>query len=183
MRIRYLNDQLDVTPLRRLGLVLFVLLLPLHLLADETQKHLSFDGKLEALVIPVGGAAVERRESRVEIRDSGGKILLSRSFASQDGKNGFIVYRAAWTPDSQFFVFSVYSSGGHEPWQFPTYFYSRKDRRLRLLDNYIGPVTDPDFEIVAPDLVRTFRIKSYDNFDPVAVEAKLSDLLKQKPKW
>ena len=84
------------------GLVLFALLLPLDLLADETQKYRSFDGKLEALVIPVGGAAVERRESRVEIRDSGGNVLLSRSFALQEGKNGFIVYRVAWTPDSQF---------------------------------------------------------------------------------
>ena len=94
------------------------------------------------------------------------------------------LYRLSCGLDPGFtvFVFSVHSSGGHEFWQFPTYFYSRKDRRLRLLDDYVGPVTDPDFEIVAPDLVRTFRIKSYDNFDPVAVEAKLSNILKQKPK-
>jgi|ERR1044071_9115189 hypothetical protein len=97
--------------------------------AGERRTYLSPDKTLSAVVIPVGEGE-ERRENRVEIREAGGKLLLAKSFVSRDGEHGYIVSRAAWTPDSRFFVFSVYSSGGHQPWNFPTYFYYRADRKL-----------------------------------------------------
>jgi hypothetical protein len=150
--------------------------------ADEKRIYLSPDKTLKAVVIPVGKVEFEKRENRVEIRDSEGKILLTKSFASDDGEHGYIVSHAAWTPDSQFFVFSVYSSGGHQPWSSPTYFYCRSDRQLRLLDDYLGPVTDPNFELSAPDVIRTSKLKAFGDIKSVAVEAKLSNLLKQKPK-
>ncbi len=161
---------------------LIFLLVATYASADEKGTYLSPDRTLNAFVIPVGKAEVERRENRIEIRDSGSKILLTKSFASDDGEHGSIVSRAAWPPDSQFFVFSVYSSGGHQPWSSPTYFYCRSDRQLRLLDDYLGPVTDPNFELSAPDIIRTSRLKAFGDLKSIAVEAKLSNLVKQKPK-
>ena len=163
-------------------LVLFVVSIPFHAVADETQKYVSPDGKLHALVVPVGKAGDGPRESRVEVRNSGGKFLLSRSFASKDGEHGYVVYRADWTADSQFFVFSVGSSGGHQPWHSPIYFYCRSDSRLRLLDDYLGPITDPNFMLSAPDTIHATKLKKYGDLESVAVEAKLSKLIKQNLK-
>lgn len=49
-----------------------------------------------------------------------GRLRVRRSFLS-DGNHGQIVERAAWTPDSRFFVFVTTSSGGHSPWQHWTF--------------------------------------------------------------
>jgi hypothetical protein len=163
-------------------LLLLVVAFPVHGFADESQKFVSPDGKMQALVIPVGKSGDGSRESRVDIRNSGGKILLSRSFASKDGEHGYIVYQADWTADSQFFVFSVGSSGGHQPWHSPIYFYCRSDSRLRLLDDYLGPVTNPNFVLSAPDIIHATKLKKYGDPESVAVEAKLSKLIKQNSK-
>jgi len=40
---------------------------------------------------------------------------LERSFASRDGEHGIVIERAV-SPDSKFFVFSGYSSGGYQSW-------------------------------------------------------------------
>ena len=162
-------------------LALIFLFLATYASTDDRIIYLSPDKTLNAVVIPVGKARVEWQENRVEIRNSEGKILLTKSFASDDGEHGSIVSRAAWTPDSQFFVFSVYSSGGHQPWNFPTYFYRRGDSHVRLLDDYLGPVTDPNFELRAPDIIRTSKLKAFGDLESVTVEAKLSNLVKQKP--
>lgn len=163
-------------------LVFLVVSFPFQGFADETQKYVSPDGKLQALVIPVGKVDDRAGESRVEIRDSGDKMFLTKSFASKDGEHGYVVYEAAWTPDSQFFVFSTGSSGGHQPWHSPTYFYCRSDRRLRVLDDYVGPVTDPNFQLTTPDIIHITKLKKYGDRESVAAQAKLSDLVKQKPK-
>jgi len=50
-------------------------------------------------------------------------------------------------------VFSTQSSGGHSPWHWNTYFYSRKTNKFALLDDTIGPVIKPNFKVQAPDVV------------------------------
>lgn len=178
----YVSESTAMSYKHKLVLILLAVSLLSPAFADETQKYVSSDGKLQALVIPVGKAGDGLRESRVEIRDSGGKILRTRSFASKDGEHGYIVSHAAWTPDSEFFVFSVYSSGGHQPWHTPTYFYRRSNRQLKLLDDYLGPITDPNFELSAPDILRTSKLKAYGDLESIPVEIKLSNLVKQRSK-
>jgi hypothetical protein len=163
----------------KLLLMLFALSLPFHGFADETRQYVSPDRKLHALVVPVGKTADGPRESRVKVRNSRGKVLLSRSFASKDGEHGYIVYRADWTADSQFFVFSVGSSGGHQPWHSPIYFYCRSDSRLRLFDDYLGPITDPNFMLSAPDIIHATKLKKYGDLESIGVKIKLSNLIKQ----
>ena len=92
--------------------MLFALSLPVRGFADGTRKYIYPDGKLHASVVPVGKAGDGSKESRVEVSNSAGKNLLSRSFGSKDGAHGYHAYHADWTADSQFFVFSVGSLGG-----------------------------------------------------------------------
>jgi hypothetical protein len=113
------------------------------------KSYASPDGKLQANVLPKGPA----QESRVEIRDKQGILLASGDYSSGDGEHGQIVDEARWTPDSQFFVFSTYSSGGHQPWQTPTYFFDRRQNKIRDLGEFLPPVADSKFTLSAPDRI------------------------------
>jgi hypothetical protein len=111
------------------------------------------DHQLRACIIEVGKFPPPLNESRVDIRDTSGKQVASRNFGSPKGDQGRSVVHSAWTPDSSFFVFSTQSSGGHSPWHWNTYFYSRKKNKFALLDDTIGPVIKPNFTVKAPDIV------------------------------
>jgi len=111
------------------------------------------DKALLARVLPIGKSGWEWAESRVEIRNRNGHLLRYLSFASADHEHGEGVNYGAWTPDSMFFVFSTSSSGGHQPWHGPAYFYSRRHNLIRRLDDYIGVGPDLIFSVSAPDIV------------------------------
>jgi hypothetical protein len=111
------------------------------------------DHQLRACIVEVGKFPSPLNESRVDIRDTSGKVVGSRSFGSPKGDQGRSVVHSAWTPDSNFFVFSTQSSGGHSPWHWNTYFYSRKKNKFALLDDTIGAVIKPNFKVKAPDIV------------------------------
>lgn len=64
------------------------------------------------------------------IRTSKGDTLTSKDYSSPRGTNGYYVFNAKWSPDSQFFVYSMSSSGGHSPWSFPMMVYSRQKNRI-----------------------------------------------------
>ncbi len=98
-------------------------------------------------------------ESRVEIRDSNGNLLARKDFTSNDSSHGGQVGDFGWTPDSQFFVFSIVSSGGYQPWRSRVWFYSRERREFDEIDDLLGgrPVLQLDgtpFQIIAPHMVR-----------------------------
>ena len=120
----------------------------------QTREYRSPNRQFRARVIALPDAPYGSGESRVEIRAASGALLCSRSYGSADGEHGFGVERAAWTPDSRFFVYSMSSSGGHQAWHFPTDFIAIQDCRIRRLDQFVGPITDPEFKLRAPDIVR-----------------------------
>ena len=111
------------------------------------------DHQLRACIVEVGKFPAPLNESRVDIRDTSGKLVASRNFGSPKGNQGRSVVHSAWTPDSNFFVFSTQSSGGHSPWHWNTYFYSRKKNKFALLDDTIGAVIKSNFQVKAPDIV------------------------------
>jgi hypothetical protein len=74
-------------------------------------------------------------ESRIEIHDMNGAVLATKDFKSADGEHGRNVQKAEWSPNSQFFVFSTASSGGHSPWHWQTYFYDRKRKTAPKCSN------------------------------------------------
>jgi len=110
-----------------------------------------------ALVAVVSSSQVPEaeRESRVEIRLRSGKVLAKKNYSSEDGEHGYGVSKAAWTPNSQFFVYSLESSGGHAPWHSPVQFYSRSFGSIQSLDDALNDaVMNPDFSVNAPDKVK-----------------------------
>jgi hypothetical protein len=91
-------------------------------------------------------------ESRVVIRTAKGETLTSKDYASPRGFNGYYVVNAKWSPDSKFFVYSLSSSGGHSPWQFPIAVYSRGKNAFGQFSDMIDgkPSLSADFKFAGP---------------------------------
>ena len=101
--------------------------------------HPSPDKKLHAVVLPadISLDASPDMESRVVIRSAAGDTINSINHSSPRGANGYYVDVAQWSPDSQFFVYSMVSSGGHSPWSHPTIVYSVQHNRFVHLSDLI----------------------------------------------
>ena len=96
------------------------------------------------------------------------KLRIRRSFVS-DGNHGQIVEHAAWTPNSQFFVFATFSSGGHSAWHHWTFVWSRRDGKIHSLDDaYFSTMTDR-FRLTAPDRIQTLLWDSSNYGKPLSV--------------
>jgi hypothetical protein len=137
----------------------------------KERQYTAPDGGLHVVVVPVGKEAGRSEyESRIEFQSSDGKIACALDYSSPDSEHGFGVVKAEWTPDSQYFIFSLTSSGGHQAWHSPTQFLSRRDGTIRSLDDYFAAagVCKSDFQIVAPNTVNTEVWE--DKAVPVSVE-------------
>src|ERR1700676_896190 len=127
----------------------------------QEKKHSRYtapDGGLTVLVVPISKEAGRAKyESRIEFKSTDGKIACAIDYSSEDSEHGFGVVKADWTPDSQYFVFSLTSSGGHQAWHAPTQFLNRKDRKIRTLDDYFAAsgISTADFRLIAPNTIRT----------------------------
>jgi hypothetical protein len=146
----------------------------------DSRDYWSPDKMLYAHLVWIG----EWKESRVEIRTSLNGLLCEKDYSSSDGQHGLVLSQGAWSPDSQFFVFSTWSSGGHQPWQSPTFFYSRQDNLIHGFSEYLSPVAYPEFSLKSPDFVtRTiwtpFTQGIIDSIE-LPITFKLSDLLKKR---
>src|SRR5437667_5628470 len=142
---------------RRLGVISAVLLSALlcggqkRTNSTQTEKFPSPDGTIIAFVRSTK-APEATKESRIELRSQDGRVLASRNYASKDGEHGHGVTKAAWTPDSQFFVYSLESSGGHQSWHTPVQFFWRSENKIISLDDALkDAVTNPQFLLSAPD--------------------------------
>jgi hypothetical protein len=131
------------------------------------------DKALRALVLPsdVSLDTTPDMESRVVIRSSRGDTLTSEDYSSPRGMNGHYVYRAQWSPDSQFFVYSMISSGGHSPWSFPILVYGRKSSRIAEFSDMIEgkPTLSGEFSFVGPHAVTATTWRQ-----PGALDGKVS---------
>jgi len=112
------------------------------------------DGALRALVLPVDVSlyATPDMESRMVIRTSKGDTVTSKDYSSPRGANGYHVLNAKWSLDSQFFVFSMSSSGGHRPWSFPIMVFGHKRNFIASFSDMIdgNPTISPDFDFIGP---------------------------------
>ena len=129
--------------------------LPGQTKSPEPTRYESPDKRVIAIVAPVGKSkGFESYESRVELRSRSGKLLAQRDYSSKDGEHGYCVTNATWTPDSQFFVFSLENSGGHSPWHSPIEFYSRAKNKILSLDDALNElVMSPQFSVGPPNRV------------------------------
>jgi hypothetical protein len=129
---------------------------PAHQEAKDRQ-YTAPDGRAHVVVVPVSKESGRSEyESRIEFQSSDGKISSVLDYSSDDSEHGFGVAKGEWTPDSQYFVFSLTSSGGHQPWHAPTQFFNRMDGTVRTLDDYFtAGISKADFWIIAPNTVKT----------------------------
>jgi len=139
--------------------------------------YASPDGTLRALVFPVDVSlyATTDMESRVVIRTAKGDTLTSKNYSSPRGTNGYYVVNAKWSPDSQFFVYSMASSGGHSPWSFPMMVYSRQKSRIAGFSDMIEgkPTLAADFHFAGPHTLVATTWKQQGSLDdkvPVTVD-------------
>jgi len=123
----------------------------------KAQIFVSPDKATHALVLPadVSLYATPDMESRVVIRSNAGDTLTSQDYSSPRGMNGYYVASALWSPDSQFFVFSLISSGGHSPWSYPIKVYSLKKNLFASFSDMISgnPTVSDQFRFTGPHTV------------------------------
>ena len=137
------------------------------------------NNKLHASVLPVDVSlnATPDMESRVVIRSADGNTLNSINHASPRGTNGYYVDTAEWSPDSQFFVYSLVSSGGHSPWSRPTVVYSVAHNRFAQLSEMIDgrPLLSEKFQFAGQhELTATTWKKEGAPDEPVPVTVDLA---------
>ena len=154
--------------------------------SDQTKLMKSPDGKFNARITSVQKTSQGPPEFIIEMIDSGGKLVTKEDFTSEDGEHGLSMDKAEWTPDSRFFIFTTYSSGGHMAWQFPAFFFSVADRKVYHFSDYLPPVAESSFSVKKPDIV-TMAIwtpmsadKMLDNSIILPITFRMSDLLKPK---
>jgi hypothetical protein len=135
------------------------------------------DGAARAVVFPadISLDSTPDMESRVVLRGSKGDTLTSKDHSSPRGMNGYYVVTAKWSPDSQFFVYSLSSSGGHSPWSFPMMVYGRKKNVIAAFSDMIqgNPTVSGDFNFTGPHSVTASTWKqpgSPDDKVPVTVD-------------
>lgn len=123
-------------------------------------------------------------ESNVVIRSSAGATVASKNYSSPGGANGYYVLNAKWSPDSQYFTYSMMSSGGHSPWSFPIWVYSAKKKLFASFSDMIGgsPTVSGDFTIAEPHTLNASTWKEPgDLTDKVPVSVDLETAFDKLP--
>jgi len=157
-------------------IIIFTVLLTSLLIAQDKREFVSPDKSTKIVVIDFKHEGASQ-ESSIRIVNIRGTVLFDTSFTSEDGEHGSGVDQTAWTTNSQFFVFSLASSGGHQSWHYPTFAYSVSKNRLISLDAVLGPVTS-EFRLIQPDSLVTVGFTT--NIDEeVEFHLRLSSLIKE----
>jgi hypothetical protein len=155
-------------------------------LAEQANVILSPDGNLVAKITFVQKTSEVAPEISIEIKDATGKVAAKKDFTSESGEHGFSLGKAAWTPDSQFFVFTTFSSGGHMAWQYPAFFFDRRNKIFRDFSDFLQPIADGAFELKAPDVITITiwtpltTVKPLDDSIDLPITFRMSDLVKVK---
>ena len=118
--------------------------------AETIQTHQSPNNQLMARVM----SHANSQESILDIITTENASIISHNdYTSANGTNGGVIEQAKWTPDSQFFIFTTSSSGGHSPWQSLSYFYSVRDKKMYSFSDFFPAIASTDFTVASPDLI------------------------------
>ena len=157
----------------QLGVIALVIVLPCCVSAKSKKEYKTKDGN-RVVILPISH---DDSESRIEFYSSQNQMLCAPDYSSDDGEHGFGVIKAAWTPDNNYFVFSLTSSGGHQPWHTPIYFYSVRDSQIRSLEKLVqlAGISNGNFGLEAPNTVVLTEVVTAD--PPILVKLALHKLL------
>src|SRR5689334_8182660 len=79
--------------------------------AAKSQQQVKAKDGTRVVILPVGKASGHNdAESRIEFYSPQNQMLCALDYSSEDSEHGFGVVKAAWTPDNNYFVFSLTSS-------------------------------------------------------------------------
>jgi len=136
------------------------------------------DGKLRAVQAATSGG----HEDKVIIRGRAGHDVAAKDHSSSSGENGRYLFRADWTPDSRFFVYSTVSSGAHSVWHCETFVYDAQRNRFFKLDDFLGPIVEPEITLYPPHQFRSKGLNPQAGVDapPVPIDVDLAQVL-EKP--
>jgi hypothetical protein len=140
------------------------------------QRYKSPDGFLRVRIARVSKTCTE---DRLAIFASDGALVYRKDFSSSDCEHGEGIVRGEWTADSQFFVFNVESTGGHQPGHRPVSFYSRRENKLHQLENYTGYIVARDFTLIAPHIVLTKKQQVIGTNEGIPIRIDLSQVLRR----
>jgi TIR domain len=167
-----------------------------HFARRSTRIFEAPDKAMRALVFPsdINRDATQRlahrpqMESRVVIRSSAGDTVMSKDYSSPSGEHGDYVDHGKWSPDSQFFVYSLMSSGGHSPWRMPIMVYSRKKERIAKFSDMIGgyPTLSGEFKFAGPHtlVVTTWKQPgALEDRVPISVDLDAAFENEKLPQW
>jgi hypothetical protein len=133
-----------------LGLVMNVSGAEYEKIVDQKVVYWSPDRRNRAIVVYYRPWFYGMGESRINLYNRRGHLLGSEEYV-RGGTQGFRVKQAAWSLDSDFFVFSVISSGGHSPWSTPMTFYDVRRRKFYSLGALAqgGVITEDQFSMAS----------------------------------
>lgn len=138
------------------------------------------DNALQAVIHPSPENAPQvQPEFILEVLTKANKTICTVAFTSKDLDHGSLLMKALWSPDSNYFVFSTFSSGGHSSWHYPTFCYARSKNAVFYLDELVGgPLVVSDFDIFNPAVFYSKRL-NYEKGkkiaeEPIAVKVDLS---------
>ncbi len=154
--------------------ILALILLPSFALAAD--RLVSPDKSLVAIIEPFQQTKEKAAENVISIVKSDGTVLAKKDFCSPDKEHGYVIDKIQWTSDSHFLVFSTYSSGGHQPWHAPTFFFARSDNRIRSIDDLLGPVLNSNFEISSTNILKVL-VQDKTSQKEKAVSVNLSEMI------
>ena len=116
-------------------------------LASEPRSIASPDGNF---TVEIWSKEVQFAADTVKITSPVSGFRAEFPMTSNNETNGRNVVKAEWSPDSKFFVFSTFSSSGHSSWNFQTFVYSTEANKFASVDEKVRPVTDKNFQLIAP---------------------------------
>ena len=125
----------------------------LAIAADQTKSIKSPDGKLTARILSIQKTKEGSPEFIIEVIDAAGKLTAKEDFTSKEGVQGLSIDKAEWSPDSQFFIFSTFSSGGHMAWQYPSFFFDCRDKTIHRFADFLAPIAEGEFVLKSPDTI------------------------------
>lgn len=147
------------------------------------QVYASPDQAVRAVVLPVGMDlhASPDIENRIVMRGSAATLLNSKDYASTRGTDGYYVVHAAWSPDSQFFAYSLSSSGGHSPWSFPIWVYGRAQNIFVSFSDLIEgrPTVSGEFSFSKAHILAATTVDKIGSDKQVPVTIDLAEAFKR----
>jgi len=160
--------------LKRTFAIVVLIILPSFALAAD--RLVSPDKSLVATIEPFLKTKGKKAENIISVSKSDGTVLAQIDFRSSDTEHGYVIAQIKWSVDSHFLVFSTYSSGGHQPWHAPTFFFARSDNKIRSVDDLLGPVLDSNFKISSTNILKVL-VQDKSSQKEKVVSVSLSDLI------